>query len=243
MAHPWMARAAVCEHVLLGQQLLARAARLPAWQSAAAAVPALLAVVTPAWRYSRLVVTVAHEGAHALVAVCVGRRLSAVRLHGDTSGETLTVGTRSRLPLALVALAGYAGPALVGLAAAAALARGFVTAVLWGAVVLLAALLFYARSLVAVAVVVGLGVAVAAASALPGAHVHVLVATAATWFLLLAAPRPVLELHERRRRARTPGSDADVLARLTLVPASAWLLGWFVADVWMLVTAARWLLA
>ena len=47
------------------------------------------------------------------------------------------------------------------------------------------------------------------------------VAWTVTWFLLLAAPRPVVELQRTRRRgART--SDADVLARLTHVPALVW---------------------
>jgi hypothetical protein len=47
-----------------------------------------------------------------------------------------------------------------------------------------------------------------------------------TWFLLMAAPRPVLELAAQRRRrgARgTPDSDADQLARLTGVPAAVWI--------------------
>ena len=40
-------------------------------------------------------------------------------------------------------------------------------------------------------------------------------AALATWFLLLAAPRTVLELQAARRRRRAPDSDADQLARLT----------------------------
>jgi Peptidase M50B-like len=47
-----------------------------------------------------------------------------------------------------------------------------------------------------------------------------------TWFLLMAAPRPVLELAAQRRRRGvrgTPDSDADQLARLTGVPAAVWI--------------------
>ncbi len=236
------ASATVCLHSVALSRLLAPGVRPTAWETVAAAVPALLAVLTPLWRWTRLAVTVAHEGAHALVAVCVGRHLTGIRLHSDTSGETLTLGTRSRVPLALVAVAGYAGPALLGLVAAAALSRGYVTAVLWGAFVLLAAMLVYARNLTAVLVIVVLGGALAATSALTGTGVQILAATAATWFLLMAAPRPVVELHRQRRRVRTPGSDADTLARLTLVPAPVWLLVWLAADVWALGTAGRWLL-
>ena len=43
-----------------------------------------------------------------------------------------------------------------------------------------------------------------------------------TWFLLLAAPRPVVELQQERRRGRGRASDADVLARLTRVPGLLW---------------------
>lgn len=244
VAHPDSALAEVWANaVLLGHRFLARDPRLPVWQTALAGVPALLAVLTPAWRWTRLAVTVAHEGAHALVAVCVGRRLTAIRLHGDSSGETLTLGTRSRVPLALVAVAGYAGPGLVGLGAAAVLSRGYVTAVLWAALALLGGMLAYSRSLVAVAVVGTLGAAVAVTSAVGSIQAQALVATTATWFLLVAAPRPVLELHRQRRRRRTPGSDADALARLTLVPAPVWMLVWLAATGWSLVTAGRWLLA
>jgi len=47
-----------------------------------------------------------------------------------------------------------------------------------------------------------------------------------TWFLLMAAPRPVLELAAQRRRRGvrgTPDSDADQLARCTGVPAAVWI--------------------
>ncbi len=54
------------------------------------------------------------------------------------------------------------------------------------------------------------------------ARVQLLVAYVVTWFLLLAAPRPVVELQGERRRGRGRGSDADVLARLTRVPGLVW---------------------
>ena len=41
-----------------------------------------------------------------------------------------------------------------------------------------------------------------------------------TWLLLLAAPKPVLELMRQRRRGRARGSDVDQLTRLTRVPAA-----------------------
>ena len=57
-------------------------------------------------------------------------------------------------------------------------------------------------------------------------------AYAVTWFLLLAAPRPVCELQaERRRRGRRAHSDADQLARLTRVPGLLWVGFFLLVDV------------
>ncbi|ANS30578.1 hypothetical protein R1CP_29750 [Rhodococcus opacus] len=43
-----------------------------------------------------------------------------------------------------------------------------------------------------------------------------------TLFMLVAAPRPVLELQRQRARGAAPESDADQLARLTRVPGIVW---------------------
>jgi hypothetical protein len=43
-----------------------------------------------------------------------------------------------------------------------------------------------------------------------------------TWFLLLAAPRPVVELQSARRRRLVAASDADQLAHLTRLPGLVW---------------------
>ena len=42
------------------------------------------------------------------------------------------------------------------------------------------------------------------------------------WFLLMAAPRPVIELQLQRRRREVRNSDADQLAGLTGVPGILW---------------------
>ena len=54
------------------------------------------------------------------------------------------------------------------------------------------------------------------------AEVQLVVAYVVTWFLLLATPRPVVELQGERHRGPGPGSDADTLARLTRVPGLVW---------------------
>jgi hypothetical protein len=64
-----------------------------------------------------------------------------------------------------------------------------------------------------------------------------------TWFVLLAAPRAVLELHAHRRRGRARTSDADVLARLTRVPGLVWVALFGLVNVSALVVGGGWLLA
>jgi hypothetical protein len=41
------------------------------------------------WRRARNVITIVHEGGHAVAALVTGRRLTGIRLHSDTSGLTL----------------------------------------------------------------------------------------------------------------------------------------------------------
>jgi hypothetical protein len=67
-------------------------------------------------------------------------------------------------------------------------------------------------------------------------------AALATWFLLLAAPRAVLELQTTRSRRRTPDSDADQLARLTRVPALVWVGAFLLVDLGALLLGGSWLL-
>ena len=96
---------------------------------------------------TRHVVTIAHEGAHGLVALAAGRRLSGIRLHSDTSGPH-----RLRRPPhgprhgARPARPATPGPALFGLGAAALLAAGHAIGLLWALLALLALLLVQIRN-------------------------------------------------------------------------------------------------
>jgi peptidase M50B-like protein len=216
---------------------------LPLEVLAGAAVVALLVVATPAlWRPARTVVTIAHEGAHGLAALATGRRLAGIRLHSDTSGLTVSAGRPTGPGMVLTCAAGYVGPGLFGLGAAALLAAGHAVGVLWAVLALLALLLLQIRNLYGLAAVLVTGAALAAVTAwLPQAG-QAAVAAAVTWFLLLAAPRTVLELQAARRRRAAPDSDADQLARLTRLPALLWVGAFLLVDVAALALAVRWLL-
>ena len=206
------------------------------------AVLALLLVWAPgAWPVTRHVVTIAHEAAHGLVALLSGRRLNGIELHSDTSGLTVSEGRTSGPGMILTTAAGYLGPAALGLAAAAMLANHRAVGLLWALLILLVLLLIQVRNwfglwsvLVSAAVVLGV-------SWWLQPQVQSAFAYSLTWFLLLAAPRPVLELATQRRGSGATLSDADQLARLTRVPALVWVGFFLVATVGALALGARWM--
>ncbi len=209
---------------------------------AALAAAAVLVLVPSAWRASRHAVTIAHEGAHGLVALAAGRRLSGIRLHSDTSGLTVTAGKPTGLGMVLTCAAGYTGPAFFGLGAAALLAAGHAVGLLWALLGLLALLLVQIRNWYGLWSVLITGTIVFAATWWLPPGGQAVFAAVATWFLLLAAPRTVLELQTARRRRRAPDSDADQLAHLTPFPALFWVGVFLLVDVGALVLGGRWLL-
>ncbi len=197
----------------------------------AVALVALALVVIPrAWSITRHVVTVSHEGGHALVAVLTGRRLLGIRLHADTSGLTLSRGRPSGPGMVAMLAAGYLAPAVAGLGAALLLASGHSLALLWLAVGWLALMLLQIRNAYGVLVLLVCGVGAGLASWYLAGTTLSLLAYLLTWLLLLAAPKPVLELMRQRRRGRARGSDVDQLTRLTRIPAVLWELLFLLAN-------------
>jgi hypothetical protein len=195
----------------------------PWWLVVMVGVIALVGVAhPPTWRVARNVVTIAHEGGHALVALAFGRKLDGIRLHSDTSGVTVSRGKPTGTGMVFTALAGYATPPLLGLVFALLLSDGRITLMLWASLALLAAMLIMIRNVYGVVSVVGTGAIIFAVSWLGDATVQAGFAYLAAWFLLLAGARPVIELQRMRARHQAPRSDADQLAYLTGVPGLAW---------------------
>jgi Peptidase M50B-like len=206
------------------------------------AVIAVLLVWAPgAWPTTRHVVTIAHEAAHGLAALMSGRKLHGIQLHSDTSGLTVSAGRTTGPGMIVTAAAGYVGPALVGLGSAAMLANHRAVGLLWAVLILLALLLVQVRNWFGLWSILVSAAVVFAVSWWLQPEVQSAFAYSLTWFLLLAAPRPVLELQTQRRRTGTTSSDADQLARLTRVPAIVWV-GFFLAvTVGALALGARWM--
>jgi hypothetical protein len=194
------------------------------------------------WRPARNVITIVHEAGHALVAVLVGRRLSGIRLHSDTSGLTLTRGKPYGPGMVSTALAGYIAPSLLGLAFAALVGAERISAVLVICAVLLLGVLVMVRNVygffsVLLTGAVLFGIAWWTSSLVQAAFAHVI-----TWFLLFGGVRPVGELQRKRRRGRARDSDADQLARLTGAPGWLWIGMFFFVNLGSLVLAGAWLL-
>jgi hypothetical protein len=217
---------------------------LPGWLLASSAAVAAVLVLSPAlWRRARHAVTIAHEGAHGLAALVTGRRLSGIRLHSDTSGLTVSAGRPTGAGMVLTAAAGYAGPGVFGLGAAALLAAGYAIGLLWALLALLLLLLVQIRNWYGLWSVLVTGALVFVATWWLPAEGQAAFAHGITWFLLLAAPKTVLELQsKRRRRGGAPDSDADQLARLTRLPGLVWVGVFLIVDVGALALGTRWLL-
>lgn len=200
---------------------------------------ALLVTWSPVgYRLTRHLVTLVHEAGHALVAALVGRRLTGIRLHSDTSGVTVTRGRPRGPGMIATVLAGYPAPAVVGLAGAFLLGAGYAAGLLWTLVLTCALVLLLVRNLYGLWVVLVLGVGVAVLSWTAPTVVLSAAAYLVVWALLLAAPRAVVDLH-RERRVRSGASDADQLRRLTGLPAWLWTAAFWAVTVGALVVGAR----
>jgi Peptidase M50B-like len=189
-------------------------------------VTGLLAVAAVAsrrvWPVSRTVVTMAHEGGHALVALLTGRRLAGVRLFRNSAGVTVSAGYSGGPAVVFTALAGYLAAPLLGLGAAALLATGHLLSVLLLILAGLVGLAIAMRNAYGFLAVFVTGTVIVAVLWQGSLLIEAALGYAMTWFLLIGGARPVLELQRGRRRRPGGSNDADHLARLTGVPGSLW---------------------
>lgn len=212
------------------------------------AAAAAMILYTPLWRWSRGLVTIAHEGGHALMAVLMRRRLTGIRLHADTSGLTFSRGRPTGFGAAMTLLAGYIAPAALGLGAAALTGAGYIVALLWITLVLLVVMLAFIRNWYGALALLVVGAGVFAATWYGNAIVQTVAAYLGAWLMLLGSVKPVLELGSRRRRRRGSGaSDADQLAGITPLPFGAWVFLFSAATIaaalwgtWMLLPVEDW---
>ena len=190
------------------------------WATALLAVAVV--VFRPSWRIARHLVTIVHEGGHAVAALVSGRKLRGIRLHSDSSGVTLSRGRPTGPGMLFTLIAGYLAPGVFGLLAAVLLHQRHALAVLWVALLLLTLMLLQIRNFRGLWSMLVAGFAAFAVSWWASDQAQSLVAYTLTWFLLLAGPVGVYDLQRARRHGRAPTSDADQLARLTRLPGLFW---------------------
>ena len=213
---------ALAVNAAAGQVSLSQAVP-PGWVVGAGGLLALVLVLhTGLWRLAGKVITIAHEGGHALVSLMSGRQLEGIRLHADSSGVTRSRGRRTGPGLIATAAAGYLSPSVLGAGAAWLLDTRHVTAMLWLTFALLAATLFVTRNAFGVLAVLATGAGVLAVALFASVLVQAGFAYSSAWFLLFGGLRPVLELPRRTLKGRQGISDADHLFRLTRIPTSLW---------------------
>ncbi|GLY33324.1 membrane protein [Kineosporia sp. NBRC 101731] len=200
------------------------------------------------WHVLRNVVTIAHEGGHAVIALLMGRELAGIKLHSDTSGVTLSRGKPRGLGMIFTALAGYPAPAVIGVGLAALIGLDLITVLLWVVVGLLAVLLTQIRNAFGVLTVVVTGGAAVAVMVWGNERTALGFACAVTWLLLIGGLRAVIELQSSRRAqgsGRRGGppvtSDADQLAWLSHVPGVFWVTVFFLLSLASIV-AGGWLM-
>ncbi|MFT8704181.1 M50 family metallopeptidase [Bifidobacterium aquikefiricola] len=197
--------------------------------------------IRPVWHIARNLITIIHEGGHALIALCSGRRLGSVRLHADTSGETVSFGKSHGIAYVVTAMAGYPAPAVLGIAASLLAARGYVSATLWILVALMFALLIRVRNMYGIIVIMVTASLVVGISWWADIRVQTIAAHSLAWFLILGSIRPLLELQSQRARGQSHGSDADSLDAATRIPGLVWIILWMLWSLFALWIAAAWM--
>lgn len=226
------------------------------WERATASTPApdlrvtvLLALVAlvciawaPVWRVTRHLVTVVHEGAHGVVALLVGRRLSGIRLHSDSSGLTVSRGRPAGIGMVLTLVTGYVGPSLLGLLVGLGVHSGHAIGTLWLLLVALVLLLLQIRNLYGLWVVLVSGLVLFAVTRWLDPAAQTGAAQLIGSFLLLAGPWSLVGLQRSRRAGAARRSDPDQLAHITRVPGTAWWALMFVVSIGCLLGGARLLL-
>jgi len=185
------------------------------------------------WRRVRILVTIVHEGGHALVAVLFGRRLTAIRLDARSGGVTETWGRQRGLGVRLTAFAGYPFPALAAAVLLRATVSGWSRAAAAAIAVVLLVMLLFARNTRGV-LVLALTTAAMAASALwlPNRLLVILVSLLSGLWLAGAA-RTLME--ERRARRHGAATDVSALAQRGVLPGALWWLA-----MWLPVGYAGW---
>lgn len=210
------------------------------WMLVLAWSVAIVAVFTPAWKVTRNLITVVHEGGHAITAILWGRRITGIKLHSNTSGVTVSSGKPYGLGMIFTAMAGYIAPAVLGLGIQYLVSVGRIFLGIVILAILLLGIFLSIRNFWGLVVVVPLLAGFYFLFQVSSTLQTTILLIMAT-FLIVASLKPIIELQVLRMRGEAEDSDADQLAKLTLIiPGSLWVFLFFlialagnIAAIWL----------
>lgn len=189
---------------------------------------AALAVITPAWRWTQLLVTTTHEMGHAIGGLMAGREFNSLSIHSDTSGVTYTSGKIRGLGRIVCSWSGYGAPGITGLLLTASVVAGVPNLLLLLVGVILLLCLIKARSLLTAGLLLGFSAASVALWWFTPTAVQASVLIAVASFMLIGGFRHVTIAWKDRKRDGGQ-ADADALERLTHIPEVVWLVSFWVS--------------
>ena len=165
-----------------------------------------------------IVMTIAHEGGHALTGSLMGGTVIAIKI--GTGGSTLLKGL-GPFGRFLMTLAGYAGPSVFGLIGAMLLADGQVSVVLWLSLVFLALALLSTSNWFGGVVIVLVGALMVLVIRYATGGERTFFTYTWIWLLLFGGVGDVLAMQAMRKRGQKIG-DLGALRDQTYVPTSLW---------------------
>jgi hypothetical protein len=197
----------------------------------------LVLVVWPVVTHS---MTLAHEGAHALVASLFGKGIEHIKVHRDGGGATRPKSGAGGMALFGIGLVGYLGPSLFGLLGALLLRAGQPVVVLWISLVFLAIMLLQLANMFGRLAVLLTGAVIFLFARYGSTGAQTVFAFTWIWLLLIGGFRDAIGLSQVRRKIREAkkkddSSDAFQLRKLTYVPATLWVGFFFLATLAALV--------
>ena len=208
------------------------APQLPPWPVLTALFLIALAtgLVPQFWRWSSYLVTVVHEGGHAIAGLLVGRRLSGIRIHGDRSGSTVSVGS-GFIPFRIwTTWWGYPAPAVLGSFYLWAATTGWHNAAMTFTFVVSVIMFLQIRSMVAFITLTATAFASWWLWWYAPDSVLSMVLYSLGWFLIVGGVKVLRELTIKHLKGDTSDSDARALREITwVIPGFFWLITFWLA--------------
>jgi len=175
------------------------------------------------WPLTQHLITMTHEGSHAMAASWTGGKVVSVKMNRDGTGKTDWLGANSFLAV----LAGYVGPSLFGILGATMLAHGVKPdVVLWVSLGLMVVVFLQIRNVFGSLAVIAAGYlfyVVAHYGTVTGRTVF---AYSWVWFLLLGGFVHTVQYNVKRQGW---SGDAGILRDMTKLPRGFWGMLWWLA--------------